>query len=231
MPADTLALSRIEEQQRSFVVRVYGWMAFALAVTAGTAWVTVSTPALVRAIAGNQLLFFGLIIAELGLVMYLSAAIQRMSVQAATGVFIGYSALNGLTLSIVFLTFTAESLVSTFLITGGTFAVVSVWGYVTKTDLTSLGNLFMMGLVGFILASVVNMFIHSEAIYWITTYLGIAIFVGLIAYDTQKLKQMSSAGGQGEAIGRKVAIIGALRLYLDFINLFLLLLRLFGRRR
>jgi len=192
---------------------------------------TVSVPVLITTIVYNRFLFFGLLIGELVLVGYLSAAVQKMTVATATAIFVGYSALNGLTLSIVFLVFTAESIASTFFITAGTFAVISVYGYVTKRDLTSVGNLCLTGLIGVIIASVVNLFFHNEAIYWVTTYMGILVFVGLTAYDTQKIKSMNIIGNEGTEEDRKEAIMGALALYLDFINLFLLLLRLFGRRK
>jgi len=231
MASNSIVLSQVELEQRSFIVKVYGWMAFALAITAITAMLTVSVPALITTIVYNRFLFFGLLIGELVLVGYLSAAVQKMTVATATAVFVGYSALNGLTLSIVFLVFTAESIASTFFITAGTFAVISVYGYVTKRDLTSVGNLCLTGLIGVIIASVVNLFFHNEAIYWVTTYMGILVFVGLTAYDTQKIKSMNIIGNEGTEEDRKEAIMGALALYLDFINLFLLLLRLFGRRK
>jgi len=220
----------IAEQQR-FITKVYGWMCFALVVTALVAMYTVSNEVLLQTIVGNQLIFFGLLIGEIILVITLARAIQKMSAMTATLVFIGYSALNGLTLSIVFLVFTRESLVSTFFITAITFGVMSFYGYVTKKDLTSIGNLCFMALLGVIIASVVNIFMQSTALYWITTYIGIFVFVGLTAYDTQKIKQTNIIGNEGTEEDRKEAILGALRLYLDFINLFLLLLRLFGRRR
>jgi len=231
MASNSIVLSQVELEQRSFIVKVYGWMAFALAITAITAMLTVSVPALITTIVYNRFLFFGLLIGELVLVGYLSAAVQKMTVATATAIFVGYSALNGLTLSIVFLVFTAESIASTFFITAGTFAVISVYGYVTKRDLTSVGNLCLTGLIGVIIASVVNLFFHNEAIYWVTTYMGILVFVGLTAYDTQKIKSMNIIGNEGTEEDRKEAIMGALALYLDFINLFLLLLRLFGRRK
>jgi FtsH-binding integral membrane protein len=146
-------------------------------------------------------------------------------------VFVGYSALTGLTLSVIFLVYTAESLATTFFVTAGTFGLMSAYGYVTKRDLTGLGSFLMMGLIGMVLASVVNMFFNNSTVYWITTYIGILIFVGLTAYDTQKIKQMSALGLEGGEMEQKGAIMGALRLYLDFINLFLLLLRLMGNRK
>ena len=154
-----------------------------------------------------------------------------MTSQTATLIFILYSVLNGLTLSIVFLIFTKESIASTFFITAGTFAIMSIYGYFTKNDLTTLGNLCIMGLIGLILASIINYFILDQTLYWISTYAGILIFIGLIAYDTQKIKKINIIGNEGTDEDKKEAIIGALTLYLDFINLFLRLLRLFGRRK
>lgn len=217
--------------QRTFINKVYGWMAGALMITAIVALFTASTPALISIILENRFLFYALLIAELGLVFYLSAAITRMSVQAASVSFIGYSILNGLTLSVIFIAFTQESLASTFFVTAGTFGAMSVYGYVTKRDLTSIGNLCGMALIGLIIASLVNMFFQNSALYWITTYAGVLIFVGLTAYDTQKIKQLNSSIDANSESGEKAAIMGALALYLDFINLFLMLLRIFGRRR
>ena len=230
MSVSDMAMPTVVLQERTFVSKVYGWMAFALVVTGGVAWVTISTP-LGEMVRSNPLLFYGALIGELLLVIGLSAAINKMSAATATGVFVLYSALNGLTLSVVFLVFTAESIASTFFVTAGTFGAMSLYGYYTKTDLTSIGNLCFMALFGVIIASVVNLFLANSALYWITTYVGIAVFVGLTAYDTQKIKRMGLAGIEEGDAAQKGAIMGALALYLDFINLFLLLLRLFGRRR
>lgn len=225
LPATTAAA------QQNFVTKVYWWMCTALLTTAGISYYVASTPALLATIITSQALFFGLIIAQLALVIALSAAINKLSSMTATVLFFLYSALTGLTLSVVFAAFTAESLATTFLITAGTFGAMSIYGYVTKRDLTTVGNLAFMGLIGVIIASVVNMFFYSSYITAITTYVGVLVFVGLTAYDTQKIKQMGPALREGSEEERKFAILGALRLYLDFINLFLMLLRLFGRRR
>jgi len=222
---------QIELEQKTFITKVYGWMFVALVITGIVAMYTASTPKLIMTIAGNKLIFFGLLIAELVLVGYLATAVAKMTAQRATWVFIGYSVLNGLTFSIIFLIYTEESIASTFLITALTFGVMSAYGYFTKTDLTSIGNFLFMGLIGLIIASVVNIFFHNETLYWITTYAGILIFVGLTAYDTQKIKKMNIIGNEGTDEDKKEAIMGALTLYLDFINLFLMLLRLFGRRK
>lgn len=206
-------------------------MAGALIITGLVAYYVADTPSLIYAITSNQILFFGLMIGELFLVGYLVTAIKRMTAQTASFTFIAFSVLNGLTLSIVFVAYTASSIASTFFITAGTFAVMSMYGYYTKKDLTSIGNLAFMGLIGLIIASVVNIFFQNEMLYWITTYAGVLIFVGLTAYDTQKIKKMSMAGHDGTEEMKKSAIMGALMLYLDFINLFLYLLRIFGNRR
>jgi uncharacterized protein len=166
------------------------------------------------------------------LVGYLVTAIQKMSAMTATIVFVLYSILNGVTLSAIFFVFTADSISNVFFITAGTFAAMSAYGYFTKKDLTKLGSILIMALIGLIIASVVNIFLNSEMLYWISSYVGVLIFVGLIAYDTQKLKKLNVVvGNEGTDDDKKEAIVGALTLYLDFINLFLFLLRIFGRRR
>jgi uncharacterized protein len=217
--------------QNSFVARVYNWMGLGLATTAVVALMTASSPPLLSFIFGNQFIFLGLILGELGLVVALSAAISRLQATTAAMMFFLYSALNGLTLSVILLAYTSTSVANTFFVTAGTFGVMSLYGYATKRDLTSWGSFLFMGLVGIILASVVNLFMRSEAIYWLVTYAGILVFVGLSAYDAQMIKQMAAHGFGDEETERKSAVIGALRLYLDFINLFLMLLNIFGRRR
>jgi uncharacterized protein len=220
----------IAETQR-FFVKVYGWMSLALIITGLVAIWTASNVNITSILTESRWFFIALIILEFVLVAYLVGWIMKMSSKTATLIFILYSVLNGLTLSIIFLVYTADSIASTFFITAGTFAIMSIYGYFTKTDLTRLGNLLLMGLIGLILASVFNLFYQNETLYWITTYVGILIFVGLIAYDTQKIKKMNLIGNEGTDEDKKEAIIGALTLYLDFINLFLKLLRLFGRRK
>ena len=217
--------------QSEFVRRVYNWMAFGLAVTAITSLYTASSQAMMQFILGTPGVMMVLIIAELGVVIALSAAINKLSSSAALFMFLAYAFLNGLTLSVIFLVYTRASIANTFFVTAGTFGVMSVYGYTTKRDLTSWGSFFMMGLIGIIIASFVNFFFRSPMIYWLITYAGIIVFVGLTAYDAQKIKEMAYAGFEGEEMERKGAVIGALRLYLDFINLFLLLLRIFGGRR
>jgi len=216
-----------------FIQSVYNWMAVGLALTGGVAFYVASSPSIMNLIFGNQLVFFGLIIAELGLVMYLSARVQKIEASTATGLFVLYAALNGATLSFIFLAYTGASIASTFFICAGTFVACSVYGMITKRDLTSIGGFMSMGLIGIIIATVVNMFIKSSAMNMIISYIGVIVFVGLTAYDTQKLKHMALTQPAGLEAGviRKGAIIGALSLYLDFINLFLMLLRIFGTSR
>ncbi len=220
-----------EELQRAFLVKVYGWMMAGLLVTGVMSLVTINTPGLLELLFSSRWTVIGLFVVQIGLVGWLSVRIEQMSAATATLVFIGYAALTGLTLSAIFLIYTAESLASTFFITAGTFGAMSVYGYVTKRDLTGFGSFLMMGLIGMIIASVVNIFLQSSMLYWISTYIGIFIFVGLTAYDTQKIKNMSEVALMGAEVEQKGAIMGALRLYLDFINLFLLLLRVTGSRK
>lgn len=220
----------IRLEQAQFITKVYGWMAFALVLTGLTAVFVASSPALVSFIFGNQLVFWGLIIGELLLVGYLSVRVAAMSANTATFVFLAYACLNGLTMASIFLIYSAASIASTFLITAGTFGLMSFYGYYTKRDLTTIGNLCFMALIGLVIASLVNIFFQNSMLYWITTYAGILIFVGLVAYDTQKIKQMNIIGNAGTDEDRKEAVMGALSLYLDFINLFLFLLRIFGGR-
>jgi len=223
--------SRPIEITNSFFRRVYLWMTAGLAVTALASALMLASPAAQQLIFGNRLIFYVLIFGELGLVIAMSAAINRISAAAATMMFLGYSALNGVTFAAIFLLYTQSSIASAFLVTAGTFAAMSLYGYVTKRDLTGVGSFLFMGLVGIVIASVVNIFLHSQMIYWITSYLGVFIFVGLTAYDTQKIKLIGQAGFASGQDRQKAAILGALRLYLDFINLFLMLLRIMGNRR
>ena len=213
--------------QNTLIRQVYAWMGAGLALTALLALVTVSSPALLKTVVGNRLLFYGLILGELGLVFVLSGAIERLSATTATLLFLGYSALNGVTLSIIFLVYTADSIASTFVITAGMFGAMSAYGYLTRSDLTSWGSFLFMGLIGVVIASLVNIFLHSDALSWIVSAIGVIVFTGLTAYDTWKIKALAAQG----VGGRKPAILGALTLYLDFINLFLMLLRFMGDRR
>jgi len=217
----------------SFIQSVYNWMAVGLGLTGITAFTVANSPAMMQLIFGNRLLFFGLIIAELVLVFSISARVDKMQASTATALFILYAVLNGLTLSVIFLAYTASSIASTFFICAGTFLACSIYGMMTKRDLTSMGGFLMMGLIGIIIASVVNMFVQSSGMAMVISYIGVLLFVGLTAYDTQKLKHMAMTQPDGldGAVLRKGAILGALSLYLDFINLFLMLLRIFGGSR
>ncbi|MFT4576180.1 MAG: FtsH-binding integral membrane protein [Polaribacter sp.] len=221
----------IEVVQAAFMSKVYTWMSGGLAITGLIAMWVASDENLVTSIVTNRLLFFGLIIGEVLLVGYLITVISKISAQLAGIIFTGYAALNGVTLSVVFLAYTSASIATTFFVTAGTFAIMSIYGYYTKKDLTSWGSLLFMALIGVVIASVVNFFMQSEMLYWIITYAGVFVFVGLTAYDTQKIKRMSTASEIGSEEESKGAIIGALMLYLDFINLFLLLLRILGDRK
>jgi FtsH-binding integral membrane protein len=208
-------------------------MAIGLALTGGVSFYVASSPSLMRLIFGNQILFFGLIIGELGLVFYLSARVQKIQASTATALFMLYAALNGATLSFIFLAYTSTSIASTFFVCAGTFVACSIYGMVTKRDLTSMGGFMTMGLIGIIIATVINLFIRSSAMTMVISYIGVLVFVGLTAYDTQKLKHMAitQPAGLDAGVVRKGAIIGALTLYLDFINLFLMLLRILGNSR
>jgi FtsH-binding integral membrane protein len=229
--AGTFTPAQVAAEQAAFMRKVYAIMAFGLGATGLTALVVFHSEAATRFIFGTPGVYLGLIIAELVMVFTFAALARRMSAIGAAALFYIYAILNGLTLSVVFLIYTKGSIASTFFVTAGTFGAMSAYGYITKRDLTSVGNFMMMGLFGLIIASIVNLFLRSEMIYWLTTYAGILIFVGLTAYDTQKIKELNVIGNAGTDEDNKEAIHGALILYLDFINLFLYLLRLLGRRR
>ena len=232
---DSVPLKQTQVQTRvnEFIRSVYNWMAIGLALTGFVAYYVANTPALVEVIFGNRLLFFGLIIGELALVFMISARIQKMQASTATALFVLYSILNGATLSFIFLVYTASSITSTFFICAATFVACSIYGWTTKRDLTSMGGFMTMGLIGIIIASVVNLFFRSSAMSMIISYIGVIVFVGLTAYDTQHLKTMALNQPDDLEAGvvRKGAILGALKLYLDFINLFLMLLRILGGGR
>ncbi len=218
---------RVESRIRSIFTQVYAWMTAGLLTTGAVASLVSNSPALLNFVFGNVFVFWGLFILQLVLVVSIGAAIMRLSTAAGLGLFILYAALNGVVLSSIFLAYTRESIATAFFVTGGMFGLMSAVGFVTKLDLSRVGSLAFMALIGLILASIVNIFLRSEALYWITTYLGVIIFVALTASDTQKIKRLASEVGP-EHEGR-VAVLGALTLYLDFINLFLFLLRIFGR--
>ena len=233
MAQASVARSRTEVLVNDFVRSVYNWMAVGLCLTGFVAFYVSNNETLLRLIFGNPIVFFVLILAELGMVFPIAGMVNKMSAGTATSLFVIYSALNGVTLSFIFLAYTRTSIVSTFFICAGTFIACSIYGWTTKRDLTSIGGFLMMGLIGIIIASLVNMFIGSSAISMIISYIGVIVFVGLTAYDTQKLKNMAltQPAGLDGAVVRKGAILGALSLYLDFINLFLMLLRIFGAAR
>lgn len=211
--------------------KVYLWMTLALVITAITAYGVATSPAAIQFILGNRIVFFGLIIAEFALVLAVGGMINRLSITTATLLFTLYSVVNGATLSIVLLAYTQESVTQVFFITAGTFAAMSAVGYLTKRDLSSVGRILFMALIGLIIATVVNIFWKNSGFMAILNYLGVLIFVGLTAYDTQKIKNMLLTAEDGGEVGQKMALLGALTLYLDFINLFLYLLRILGKAR
>lgn len=211
--------------------KVFVWMTLALAITGLTAYGVATSPAILSLIFSSKVTFFGLIIAEFALVFAISGAINRLSLSTATLLFILYSVINGATLSTIFFAFSVATIGKVFFITAGTFGAMALVGYTTKTDLTSMGKLLFMALLGIIIASVVNMFVGSSGLDLILSYVGVLVFVGLTAYDTQKIKQMCQAAPDAGESAQKLALIGALSLYLDFINLFLYLLRIFGNNR
>ena len=210
--------------------KVYVWMTLALMITGATAYGVATSPGIQMALFSNQLLFWGLVIAEFALVIGISAAINRLSLTTATLMFVLYSVINGAMLSSIFLIYTMSSIASVFFITAGTFGVMALIGYTTKKDLTSMGRILFMALIGIIIATVVNIFLKSSGLQMIVSYLGVLIFVGLTAYDSQKIKNMLQMAPDASETSQKLALLGALTLYLDFVNLFIYLLRIFGRR-
>jgi FtsH-binding integral membrane protein len=219
----------VAERVNGFLRGVYGWMCAGLAITALTAWVVAGTPAVVYALAGNRLMFWAVIIAQFGIVLALSARVQRLAPGTASLLFIVYSILTGVTLSFVLLAFTGESVATTFLVSAGMFGALALYGTTTRRDLTGWGSFFFMGLIGLVLASVVGMFWHNDALQFVISFIGVIVFTGLTAYDAQRLKVMALSMPEGGAGAYQ--IVGALALYLDFINLFLFLLRFMGNRR
>jgi len=217
---------------QAYMAQVYGWMTCGLLLTAFVAWYASRSPAILGFIFSSQITFFGLIILQLALVFVISGMVQRLSGAVATGLFMLYSALTGLTLSSIFIVYTGASIASTFVVAGGMFGAMSLYGYVTKRDLSGIGSLLFMALIGIVLASLVNFWLKSPALMQAISYIGVVVFVGLTAYDTQKLKNMGEQLSVNDKENfRKYSIVGALTLYLDFINLFLMLLRIFGNRR
>ena len=220
------------EIQSRFFAQVYGWMAAGLGLTGGIAMFASTSPALINFVFGTRFVFFGLSILELIIVGFLSARIFAWSLGKVQAAFVGYAMLNGVTLSCVFLAYTSSSIASTFFVTAGTFGVMSLFGYFTKADLSGWGKLLSMALIGLVIAMVVNIFLRNSVLETVTSFIGVLLFTALTAYDTQKLKQLALLGvTEGEETSNKASILGALTLYLDFVNLFLFLLRIFGRRR
>ncbi len=226
-----LTADQVKSLQTSFINKVYAWMCLALTVTGFVALRTASSEALMSMLFGSPIIIMVLFVALLGLVYWISSAIDRMSSNMAIGLFMLYSALNGLILSSLFYVYTTASIASTFFVTAGTFGAMSAFGYFTKKDLTSWGNLLFMALIGLLIALFVSFFWQNTLFDLIISYAGVLIFIGLTAYDTQRIKKMSLEMDVESEEGRKGAIMGALALYLDFINLFIFLLRIFGNRR
>ena len=220
----------VERSFPALMKKVYIWMTLALAITGMTSWLVANSPAILAAVFGNPILFWGMIIAEFGLVMWLSAGIRKMSLTTATLLFILYSVVNGVTMASIFIVYTMESIASTFFITAGTFGAMSIVGYKTSKDLSGMGRYLIMALIGLIIATIVNIFVGSTLMATIISYIGVLVFVGLTAYDTQKIKELFMNADEYNPDVQKYAVLGSLTLYLDFINLFLYLLRIFGRR-
>jgi FtsH-binding integral membrane protein len=230
MEATTAPPTIAQEDTQGFLAKVFGWMFIGLAISGIVAGLIGSSDSMLTDLTESPWLLIGIFVLQIGLVITISAAINKLSPTLALGLFFLYAATVGITFALVFELYTAQSIFTTFLITSAMFGGVALWGYVTKRDLSTMGTVLFMALIGLILASVVNLFLANEAIYWITTYAGVLIFAGLTAYDMQKIKGFAQAGLEGDAEER-AAIMGALALYLDFINLFLYLLRIFGQRR
>ena len=229
MTGETMFPHSLAEGRGAFLQAVYGWMAGGLALTAATAWVVAGSPVFANAVAANGFLFWGLAIAQIAIVVVLSARVEGLSTSAASLLFLVYSALTGATLSFVLLVFTGESVATTFLVTAGMFAALAGYGATTGRSLAGVGQFLFMGLIGVILASVVGLFWHSDGLQFVISVAGVIVFSGLAAYDAQRLNAMADTAPAGHA--GSYAITGALALYLDFVNLFLFLLRFFGRRR
>jgi uncharacterized protein len=222
---------KVAEETRRFFQKVYGWMFLGLLVSGGTAFYVASSPSMINLILGNKLIFYGLLITELLLVIGLVSLVKKLSANAATAMFLLYAFTTGLTLSVIFLVYTLGSIGQVFFITAGMFGAMSLYGYTTKKDLTGMGQMLIMALFGLIIASVVNIFMRNSMFDFIISLFGVVIFTGLTAYDTQKIMKENIIGNEGTEEDTKESIMGALRLYLDFINLFLHLLRLLGKRR
>jgi uncharacterized protein len=228
--ANDITIETLDASRTStFLNAVYGWMCFGLVVTAATAWLTASSPTITRTILANGPVFWVLAFIQLAIVFVLSSRVQQVTSTAAAMLFIGYSALTGLTLSFVLLAYTGESIATTFLVSGGTFAGLAIYGTTTKRSLSGLGQFLFMGLIGVVLASIVGIFWHSDGLQFVLSFVGVIVFAGLTAYDAQRLAVMARQAPPDDV--SSYAIVGALALYLDFINLFLFLLRFTGNRR
>jgi FtsH-binding integral membrane protein len=217
------------EKVTAFLRKVYGWMCVGLGITAAVALAVTTSPSLQASILGNRAVFFGLIIAELVMVFVLAARVTRLKPAMAAGLFLAYSVLNGATLSVIFLAYSGASIATTFVVTAGMFGALALFGSTTKRSLAGIGQFVFMGLIGLMLAMVVGFFWHSDALQFVISVVGVLVFTGLTAWDAQRLKQMAAALPEG-SIG-SYAVVGALSLYLDFINLFLFLLRFLGGGR
>ena len=230
---DTLSRDRDLAMSAAFPAlmrKVYVWMTLALVISGLPAYGVASSPGVLMAIVTNKILFWGLVIAEFALVFGISGALNKLSLTTATLMFILYSVINGALLSFIFVAYTMSSIASVFFITAGTFAVMAFIGYTTKADLSSMGKILLMGLIGIIIATVVNIFLKSTGLAMIVSYVGVLIFVGLTAYDSQKIKQMLLMAEDGGETAQKLALLGSLTLYLDFINLFIHLLSILGKK-
>lgn len=228
-PMSATAVAGATERVSVFLRAVYGWMCVGLGITASVAYVVASSPAVLLTIAQNRAIFWALIIAQLGIVFVMSARVHKLSPAAAAALFIGYSGLTGLTMAFVLLVYTGSSVASTFVVTAGMFGSLALFGTVTSRSLAGWGQFLFMGLIGVVLASVVGIFWQNDALQFIIAFCGVIVFTGLTAYDAQRLRNMALSLPDGQ-VGA-YAIVGALTLYLDFVNLFLMLLRLFGGRR
>ena len=223
--------SDAQAEQTRFLLKVYNWMAGGLVTTGVIAYASANSETVLNILLSNRLIPIALIIAQFAMVIALAGWVMKMSAKMASLLFFGYAILTGLTFSFIFLAYTNSSIASTFVITAGTFGAMSLYGATTKKDLSSWGSFLFMGLIGIIIASVVNIFLHSSMLSWVVSCIGVLVFTGLTAYDTQKILRMNIIGNEGTEEDTKEAIRGALTLYLDFINLFLMLLRLMGDRR
>jgi FtsH-binding integral membrane protein len=225
----TVERAEIDEGLRSYMLRVYNYMASGLALTGIVAYGVAQSPGLMHAIFGTPL-FWLVLLAPLGLVFFLSARINAMKASTAQAMFWLYAALVGVSLASIFVVYTGTSIARVFFITAGAFAGLSLYGYTTKRDLSGFGSFLMVGLIGIILAAIVNMFLHSTGLQFAISVIGVLVFAGLTAYDTQMIKEVYYAGDDGE-VATKKSVIGALRLYLDFLNIFLFMLQFFGNQR